>query len=116
LRNWGKLTYVYWDDFELWKDSTVTTETNEQTLDKSATIYPNPFFTETTIRTNKIFKNASLTVFNLYGQTVKQIKNIYGPTIVLQRDNLPAGLYFVSVTEGHEIITVDKLIITDRQQ
>lgn len=113
LRNWGKLTNVYWDDFELWKDSTVTTGITEQALDKSVMIYPNPFFTETTVYTNKILKDATLTVFNSFGQIVKEIKNISGQTVVLHLDNRPVGLYFVRLTEDNRQIVTKKVIITE---
>ncbi|GIV29810.1 MAG: hypothetical protein KatS3mg028_1342 [Bacteroidia bacterium] len=77
------------------------------------TVYPNPFSTQTTLQTNKNLKDATLTVYNVYGQQVKQIKNISGQTITLFRDNLPSGLYFVRLTQDNKIITADKLVITD---
>ena len=77
-------------------------------------LYPNPFSTQTTLQTGKIFKDATLTVYNSYGQTVAQIKNISGQTITLSRDNLASGLYFVRLTEENKTIAVDKLLITDK--
>lgn len=74
---------------------------------------PNPFSFSTTFKTNGNFKNAILTVYNSFGQQVKQIKNISGQEIKLQRDNLPSGLYFIRLTQDNEVITADKLIITD---
>ncbi|QLH30392.1 MAG: T9SS type A sorting domain-containing protein [Candidatus Parvibacillus calidus] len=52
-------------------------------------------------------------VYNLQGQQVKQIKNISGQTVTLRRDNLPAGLYVIHLTQDNKTITTDKLIITD---
>jgi len=76
-------------------------------------IYPNPFSTQTVLRTDNIFKNATVTIYNIYGQTVKQINNISGQEIILHRDNLPSGLYFVRLTEDNKVITADKLVIAD---
>jgi hypothetical protein len=76
-------------------------------------IYPNPFSFMTTFQTDKSLHNATFSVCNLYGQQVKQIKNISGQIVPFYRDNLPSGLYFVCLTEGNKIITVEKLIITD---
>ena len=76
-------------------------------------ISPNPFILETTLQTDKIFKDATLTVYNSFGQQVKQIKNISGQTITLYRDNLPFGLYFIRLTQDNQVITTDKLVITD---
>ena len=76
-------------------------------------IFPNPFFTQTTLQSDKIFKDATLTTYNLYGQAIKQIKNISGRTATLFRDNLPCGLYLIRITQDNTIIATDKLMITD---
>ena len=76
-------------------------------------ISPNPFSIQTTFHTDNILHNATLTVDNCFGQTVKQIKNIFGQTIILRRDNLPSGLYFIRLTQDNKIIKTDKLVITD---
>ena len=79
-------------------------------------IFPNPFSSATTLQTDKIFKDATLTVYNSFGQTVKQITPITigaGRTIILHRDNLPSGVYFIRVTQDNKTITTDKLMITD---
>lgn len=76
-------------------------------------IYPNPYNSSTTLQTNYNFKDATLTVYSLYGQQVKQIKNISGQTITLHRDNLQSGLYFLQLSEANKLITRKKIIITD---
>ncbi len=79
----------------------------------SLNLYPNPFSSTTTLQTDKVLKDAILTVYNSFGQQVKQIKNISGQTITLNRDNLPSGFYFIHVTQDNKVISSDKLIITD---
>lgn len=76
-------------------------------------IFPNPFSSSTTLQTNKVFNNAILTIYDMYGRQIKEIKNITGQTIILNRDNLPSGLYFVRLTQDNKIIITDKLIIND---
>lgn len=76
-------------------------------------VFPNPFSTQTTLQTDNLLYNATLTVYNLYGQTVKQIKNISGKIVTLHRDNLPSGLYFIRLTEKNTIIYADKFVIID---
>ncbi len=87
-------------------------KTDNQPL--AITISPNPFSSQTNLHTNKVFKNATLTVYNLCGQQVKQIKNIFEQTITLNRDNLSSGLYFLRLTENNKTLAVDKLVITDK--
>ena len=77
------------------------------------TKYPNPFSSETIIQADQGFKYSSLAVYNSVGQQVRQIVNILGPSITLQRDNLPAGLYFIRLTQENKTFTTGKLVITD---
>jgi hypothetical protein len=85
----------------------------ENRIASTISVYPNPFSSLATLQTNKILKNATLTIFNSFGQQVKQINNISGQTIALHRENLPCGLYFLRLIEGEEIYTTYKLVITD---
>ena len=86
---------------------------NENLNKNIFSIFPNPFISSTTIQANGNLKNATLTIYNLYGQTLKQLNNISGLAVSLFRDNLPSGLYFIRLTEENRIIAVEKLIITD---
>src|SRR5262249_9089830 len=65
----------------------------------SSSIYPNPFSDETIISTDRSFKDATLAIYNSFGEKVKQINNISGETIMLFRDHLPGGLYFIQLTK-----------------
>lgn len=76
-------------------------------------IFPNPFSYQTHFQSDIFFENAMLTVDNVFGQTVKQIKNISGHLVIMQRDNLPSGLYFIRLTQDDKIIATKKIIITD---
>ena len=80
---------------------------------KKISIFPNPFSNTTTLQSINQLNNAKLTIFNLQGQTVKEIKNIFGQTTILNRNNLPAGLYIVRVSQDNQILMTDKLLITN---
>lgn len=90
-----------------------TTGLIENTSTNQYFLYPNPFSTQTTLHTENLFKNATLTVYNSCGEQVKQIKNISGQAATLQRDNLQSGLYFITLTQGNKIIASEKIVITD---
>ncbi len=85
----------------------------EDSIKKIISVFPNPFISSTTIKTNGNLKYANLTIYNSYGQTLKQINNISGQTVYLSSDNLPSGIYFIRLTEENKIIGVEKIIITD---
>ncbi len=76
-------------------------------------IFPNPFSEQTTLQIDSFLHNATLSVDNCFGQTVKQIKNISGQTVILTRDNLPSGLYFIRLTENNNVLATSKLVIAD---
>ena len=76
-------------------------------------IYPNPFSKQTTLQSDRIFNNASLTVFNFLGQPVNEVTNIHGEMFTMYRNNLPAGVYFIRIMEDKEVIAADKLVIVD---
>jgi hypothetical protein len=93
--------------------SLITTDVssvNETFNEKNISIYPNPFFEEATLSSNKLLNNATLTINNLYGQTVKEIKNITEKTVILNRDHLASGIYFIYLTQDNKTYA-KKLVI-----
>lgn len=85
---------------------------DKEEIKNKFTLSPNPCTTQTTLQTNNLSRNATMTIYNSIGEEVKQIKNISGQEIIFHRDNLPSGLYFIRLNDGDKIFT-DKLVITD---
>ena len=75
--------------------------------------YMNTFSSSTTLKIDKPFNSASLTVYNSIGLQVKQINIISGQTITLNRDNLPNGVYFIRLTLDNKTFNAEKLIIVN---
>ncbi|MBK8449289.1 MAG: T9SS type A sorting domain-containing protein [Saprospiraceae bacterium] len=75
--------------------------------------YPNPFSSETKCQADVSFEEVCLTVYDFSGFQVKQQLNISGKSFKLERDNLPAGLYFIRFTQKGKTIQSDKLVIID---
>jgi hypothetical protein len=76
-------------------------------------IYPNPFTSQTTLRTENVFNDATITIYNMFGQIVKELKGISGQTITLNRDNLSNGMYFVKLIEENKITSLARTVIID---
>lgn len=74
-------------------------------------LFPNPFSSQTTFHTNVPLHNATLTLYNSFGQEVKQFV-IRNSSFVIERGNLPSGLYFIRLTDDNKIYK-DKLVITN---
>ena len=87
--------YGYFDLINLQPLAGINSTGQEQSLK----VVPNPFSEQTILKTDYIFKNATLLVYNSNGQLKKRVNNISGKTITFHRDNLPGGQYFLTVTQ-----------------
>lgn len=76
------------------------------------TVFPNPFAGEATLRTSVPMKQATLTITNGVGQVVRQMSNLSGNTVVLSRNGLESGLYFVRLQNGGSVVT-GRLVVAD---
>lgn len=80
---------------------------------KDIQVFPNPFSSTSTLHSDFELINAVLTIFNSLGQPVRKIENVSGRTKVIERGNLPVGIYIVKLSQDDQIILTDKLIISD---
>lgn len=76
-------------------------------------VFPNPFSDQTTIHSLHDLNDATLTVLNFCGQEVGIHKNINGKTVTLNRGKLPAGLYFIQLTQDGKVVAAKRMVITD---
>lgn len=79
----------------------------------SIAIFPNPFSFTTTLISENILNDATLTIYNSFGQKINQTQHISGPAVVLSRDNLLSGIYFIQLEQNGKVIATDKLIVAD---
>jgi uncharacterized repeat protein (TIGR01451 family) len=75
-------------------------------------IYPNPFNSSTTVMFNKKVSNAKLIIFDMLGQKLKSIDHISGDKIIINRENISNGIYFIRLMQDNKIISSGKLVIT----
>lgn len=76
-------------------------------------VYPNPFSSEAILESKQALRNGSLSILNAVGQEVKHLDQLKGTRIALRRDNLPAGIYFLRLSEGNQVVAVQKLVLVD---
>ncbi len=92
----------------------ITTNTDEEiAAGKTISIIPNPFSASTSLQLSGNYHNATLTIFNSNGQVVRQIKKISGHVVLLNRDNLASGLYFIRLSQDDNVSSTGKLVIID---
>lgn len=90
-------------------DINTTVHTQDINFSNNLTIYPNPFSLQTTI----YFSNDELhkiKIVDLLGKEIRSI-NIKGKQYVIERGQMPAGIYFVQTIGEKNNITNKKIII-----
>lgn len=75
--------------------------------------YPNPFRESVTLRITEELKAAELSVVDVSGREVRHLSAVSQGETKIERGELPAGLYFISITEKNKVIEVSKLLIID---
>ena len=73
-------------------------------------MYPNPFTSQVTLLAEKEFKNAELILYDLFGKKIKHLTSITGKQINLNREELPAGMYFFTIQDGSHQLYNGKVI------
>lgn len=75
-------------------------------------LYPNPFSQTTTLEfDNSLEEKCILTLYNLFGQIMMSVDGNTSDKIVIERQNLPCGLYFFRLDTESKTIAKGKLII-----
>jgi PKD repeat protein len=85
-------------------------EANEELV----TVYPNPFSRYVIFELNDRMKYDSglvLQIFSAYGNEVKRITNLKPGSNLMDRDNLPAGIYLFVVRDNTRIVQSGKIVI-----
>jgi OmpA-OmpF porin, OOP family len=108
-------SYYYIDDIIVEKDTTIdTTAISESAFSQNiSSIYPNPFSEKITIEFS-FFQISEITVdlIDLFGKKIKSIQTNNTKKIEIFRDELPCGIYFLSVSSSSKV-HYQKIIITD---
>lgn len=114
LPNWQAYldTLVHYTSAYIFRDL-FTGINEENAIEKTISLFPNPLSSSTALQLSDNYQHATLTIFNSNGQEVKQIKNISGSILLLNRDNLPSGIYFMRLVQDDKIAATGKLIIVD---
>ncbi|MFC1729724.1 T9SS type A sorting domain-containing protein [candidate division KSB1 bacterium] len=88
-------------------------ETGDNKKQYSMTVYPNPTNSIAMIKFNQPIYQGDIYFYNAIGQKTKSITNFSGDKIMISRDNLASGLYFIKVTQDRKIVASERLLITE---
>ena len=78
-----------------------------------ARVFPNPFVQSAIIQFTMTLKNAELKFRSITGAEIFSIQNFSGEWLRLERNEMPAGIYFLSFTDENQNNGLIKICITD---
>lgn len=73
-------------------------------------IFPNPFSDQTNLYLPKKIINGNINIFNSLGQMVREIKNVSTNHVIIERNDLPNGIYYIKVLEENIMVYNGKII------
>ncbi|MCW3071377.1 MAG: cell surface receptor domain protein [Bacteroidetes bacterium] len=83
---------------------------SEATLSGDVRIYPNPFDSKTTLYFGKAIKNGTVKISDITGKTVRTA-SFSGDQLTVQKEEMQAGVYFIEVSSGNEVISNQKIVL-----
>jgi len=111
VRNNGGVLQVYWDDFEIWKDTNIVLSIPENEMNDFK-LFPNPMGDYAILEFNNPTKeNHTLTLFDMQGRMVKTITGIKSEQVEIKKENLISGLYLFQLSTNKKISVTGRLMI-----
>lgn len=105
----AKQSYYFIDDVSV---VDCTTGISETSAAAAATVYPNPFTTNATIRfDNPGHETCVLTLYDACGREVQTITDCRTDNVVLEKTNMEAGLYYFVVRSPCGVKATGKLVV-----
>lgn len=83
---------------------------NEQIFNSKLQIYPNPLISNSTIEFDKEQMNSSIKILDINGKEIKSY-NFKGKKLMLEKEQMTSGFYFVKIITDEDEIIIKKLIV-----
>ena len=90
--------------------STVTSIKNSAHNANIISVYPNPFTTQTKIVFAEEQKNTTIKIVDVLGKEIKHL-NVNTKEIIIDRDGLTEGVYFIQVISNNKTVANKKIIV-----
>lgn len=85
-----------------------------QLASQLVTVFPNPFSDQCVLKTGSLLQQAIISIENALGQILRQFSYYPEHTYIIQREDLPNGLYLLKLTWNNQLILTKKLIVTSQ--
>jgi hypothetical protein len=100
------------NDLFLSKIGTTVSTTGEM-QENNLIVYPNPYSDYFIVELDQEVPQMTLTLTNQAGQIVFRTQKSPGTRCRIDRNNIPAGVYFLSVTTGTRTVAIEKVVLVD---
>lgn len=87
-------------------------ELSEISLNTMQTV-PNPANERLEITTGNSLNDAVLSITDCFGKKVRELTHLSGQSFILEREHLPAGLYFVHLIENQKMTASSRILFID---
>lgn len=98
------------NDIFLAKSTSVTGIAEEEKEKLSVQIFPNPFFTITTIAFEKELKNVTLKIYDLVGKELKTF-DFSGDRFIIEKGEMKEGVYFIHIIDENKNFVNRRIVI-----
>ncbi|HEX8514627.1 MAG TPA: T9SS type A sorting domain-containing protein [Bacteroidia bacterium] len=88
----------------------LATDITEKANSPSVLVHPNPFSEETTISFTEEQKNCIVRIMDVLGKETRTIR-FSGKKLVIQKEEMLRGIYFVEITCGNENVINKKIVV-----
>lgn len=87
-----------------------TTNIEAHTKTENSIVFPNPFMFSTTLVLSTIIHNGQVKIYDALGNLIRTLNIQNEKEILVERENLPNGIYIYEVSDHNELITRGKLV------
>jgi hypothetical protein len=96
----------------IYKFTKSTTGIRNFSTNEAVSVYPNPMTNATTLKLKgQPLENGQLVITDALGKTVKVMANIQTKNILIEKEEMNAGIYFYHLTDNNKIVAAGKLIV-----
>ena len=74
-------------------------------------VYPNPFNSSTKLNFNTYIEGGKLSIYDINGIKVKKIDRVFGRELIIYKENLSNGIYYLSIDTSDGNHLRGKLIV-----
>jgi len=101
------------DNISFLQEGDATGVSQSPATQNSSVVYPNPFNSSTTIMINSVVKvdDATFRMYDALGNLIMQMNGINKNSLIIQRDNLPDGVYHYMLIEKDKKISDGTIVV-----